>query len=248
MFHTVLTWHFQSCHSRILRKYQSVPQNHLRHCGLVEKFAWNTVLIICSVKVEFEPSRMKCFWHFALFEIFKETSTIIFMLRIFKISSLASFLIAVENVRKLKNSSFLAISISKHGMVSGIHDIQLINEIRWRGEVGTSRKMRTTHTIAKNVESLMMMLKNFSTLCYTHLFLELTLTSIEISQHSASSQITEFHFSQVESEHYQFLSLRTPNSSLGCCKIWYLLTSCLNLPFAYFHPTQNKKQEIAMNG
>ena len=47
----------------------------------------------------------------------------------------------------------------------------------------------------------MMMLKNFSTLCYTHLFLELTLTSIEISQHSASSQITEFHFNQVESKY-----------------------------------------------
>ena len=137
-------------------------------------------------------------------------------------------------------------------MVSDIQDdIQLINEIRW--EVGlTSRKMRTTHTIAKNVESLMMMLKNFSTLCSTHLFLELTLTSIEISQHSASSQITEFHFNQVESEHYQFLPLCTPNSSLGYCKIWYhlgiFLNSCLNLPFAYFHPTQNKKQEIAMNG
>ena len=70
--------------------------------------------------------------------------------------------------------------------------------------------MRTTHTIAKNVESLMMMLKNFSTLCSTHLFLELTLTSIEISQHSASSQITEFHFNQVESEHYQFLALVFP--------------------------------------
>ena len=107
MFHTVLTWHFQSCHSRILRKYQSVPQNHLRHCGLVEKFAWNTVLIICSVKVEFEPSRMKRFWHFALFEIFKETSTIIFMLRIFKISSLATFLIAVENVWTWRKLDYL---------------------------------------------------------------------------------------------------------------------------------------------
>ena len=87
----------------------------------------------------------------------------------------------------LKKAWLFAISIGKCIMVSGIHDdIQLINEIRW--EVGlTSRKMRTTHTIAKNVESLMMMLKNFSTLCSTHLFLELTLTSIEISQHSAAA-------------------------------------------------------------